>query len=114
MKLLTKKIATELVRRDALVLETGTCPDDTVVRYFTPDASGTWEIYSATPLDAINGGAMIVDDQFDYTHAKDWHMFGRCDLGMGSELGYVLLSQLEGIRGSLGLPVERDLSVGFS
>ena len=37
-------------------------------------------------------------------------MFGLCDLGMGyPELGYVRLSELEGIRGPLGIGIERDL-----
>jgi hypothetical protein len=36
--------------------------------------------------------------------------FGLCDLGLGSpELGYVSISELTALRGTLGLPVERDL-----
>ncbi len=36
--------------------------------------------------------------------------FGLCDLGMGyPELGSVRISELESVRGRLGLPVERDL-----
>ncbi len=36
-------------------------------------------------------------------------LLGLCDLGMGcSELGSVRLSELESVRGQLGLPVERD------
>ena len=36
--------------------------------------------------------------------------FGLCDLGMGCpELGSVSLSELESVRGKLGLPIERDL-----
>ncbi|WP_426127674.1 DUF2958 domain-containing protein [Pararhizobium sp. PWRC1-1] len=38
-------------------------------------------------------------------------MFGLCDLGMGEpELGYVLLSELEEIKGPGGIPIERDLN----
>ena len=34
---------------------------------------------------------------------------GLCDQGLGApELGYVRLSELEALRGGLGLPVERD------
>lgn len=37
-------------------------------------------------------------------------LFGLCDLGMGCpELGYAMLSEIEDVRGKLGLPVERDL-----
>jgi hypothetical protein len=36
--------------------------------------------------------------------------FGLCDLGLGCpELGSVRISEIESLRGTLGLPVERDL-----
>ena len=35
-------------------------------------------------------------------------MFGLCDLGF-PELGYVSLNELQGVRGPLGLGIERDL-----
>lgn len=61
-----------------------------VVKVFTPDAQCTWLL---TELDPDGGLA-----------------FGLCDLGMGEpELGYVSLAELTAVRGSLGLPVERDL-----
>ena len=60
-----------------------------VVKFFTPDAGATWLI---TELDS-DGDTM----------------FGLCDLGLGfPELGYVSLSELQSVRGRLGLPVERD------
>ncbi|EGP55735.1 putative lipoprotein [Agrobacterium tumefaciens F2] len=64
-----------------------------VVKLFTPDGSATWLITEA------------------YEEADgDLRMFGLCDLGLGTpELGYVMLSEIEGVRGRLGLPVERDL-----
>jgi len=61
-----------------------------VVKLFTPDAQCTWLL---TELDPDDGLA-----------------FGLCDLGMGEpELGYVSLTELQSVRGKLGLPVERDL-----
>jgi len=61
-----------------------------VVKLFTPWASATW---------------LIVDMEPD----EDM-MFGLCDLGHGyPELGYVLLSDLEELKGPGGLRVERDL-----
>jgi hypothetical protein len=57
-----------------------------VVKYFTPDANWTWY---ATEFDGV--------DTF----------FGMVK-GAETELGYFLLSELESVRGSLGLPVERD------
>jgi len=62
-----------------------------VVKFFTPWANATW---------------LIVDIDVDDNDL----MFGLCDLGVGEpELGYVLLSDLEELRGPGGLTVERDL-----
>jgi hypothetical protein len=65
-----------------------------LLKYFTPDSSWTWYI--------IQGS-----EQED----GDWMFFAKvishiCPEG---ELGYVLLSQLEQVKGALGLGVERDL-----
>lgn len=62
-----------------------------VVKLFTPDAGATWLLTELDPQDPDLA-------------------FGLCDLGLGCpELGYVRLSELEAVRGKLGLPVERDL-----
>lgn len=62
-----------------------------VVKLFTPDANATWLISEADP------------DEPDI-------LFGLCDLGFGCpELGTVRLSEIEAIRGAVGLPVERDI-----
>lgn len=61
-----------------------------LVKLFTPDANATWLLSELDP------------DDPDIA-------FGLCDLGLGyPELGTVSLSELEAIRGQLGLPVERD------
>ncbi|WP_425419266.1 DUF2958 domain-containing protein [Oricola indica] len=61
-----------------------------VVKLFTPDAQCTWLLSELDP----EGTDMA---------------FGLCDLGMQCpELGYVRISELESVRGRLGLPVERD------
>ncbi len=61
-----------------------------VVKLFTPDAQCTWllsELYPSDPDVA----------------------FGLCDLGAGfPELGDVRISEITSLRGSAGLPVERD------
>ena len=57
------------------------------VKFFTPDGSWTWY---ASEYDG--------EDLF----------FGLVS-GFEVELGYFSLTELEGVRGSLGLPVERDL-----
>lgn len=61
-----------------------------VVKLFTPDGACTWLLTELDPEDPDIA-------------------FGLCDLGMGfPELGSVRLSELQGVRGALGLPVERD------
>lgn len=64
------------------------------VKFFTPDSHFTWYVIEGEEQE--NG---------------DWLFFGLC-CGMDSELGYVTLSQLQSIRGKLGLPVERDRHFG--
>jgi hypothetical protein len=62
------------------------------VTLFTPDAAATWLLTEA------------------YPEGPDVRLFGLCDLGMGCpELGYLMLSEIQDVRGKLGLPVERDL-----
>ena len=64
------------------------------LKFFTQDSSFSWFIVEGT-------------EQED----GDWLFFGKVvsNLCPEGELGYVMLSQLEEIRGSLNLPVERDL-----
>ena len=63
-----------------------------VVKFFDPTGVATWLITEMMP-------------------AEPDILFGLCDLGMGCpELGYVSLSELQGVRGQLGLGIERDLS----
>ena len=57
-----------------------------LVKFFTPDSSWTWY---ASEFDG--------DDLF----------FGLA-VGVEPELGYFRLSELQSVRGALGLPVERD------
>jgi hypothetical protein len=62
-----------------------------VVKLFTPDGACTWLLTELDPEDPDIA-------------------FGLCDLGMGfPELGCVRISEIESVRGGLGLPVERDL-----
>lgn len=95
MKLLTKSIRDRLLRngRERKIADEGGWADPDfmpVVKFFTPDAGCTWLLTELDP-----------DDPDIAT--------GLCDLGMGCpELGSVRISELESVRGALGLPVERD------
>ena len=86
MKLLTQAIRSKLPPLGS----TDRLPHDQIlvqVKLFTPDSSWTW---FATEFDG--------DDTF----------FGLVS-GFEVELGYFSLSELESVRGPLGLPIERDL-----
>lgn len=98
MKLLTKPIREQLFKNGRITADLLTAADSDgstkdfkpVVKFFTPFSNCTWLL---TELDPDEDRA-----------------FGLCDLGMQCpELGYVLISELESIRGPAGLGVERDL-----
>ena len=66
------------------------------VKFFTPDSNWTWYVLQGEPvLDSF--GSEI-----------DFKFFGLVD-GFEKELGYFCLSELEAVRGPMGLPIERDL-----
>jgi hypothetical protein len=94
-KLLTKDISERLLRNGRLrqqLDEHGEAEADfmPVVKLFTPDAGCTWLLTELDPEDPDIA-------------------CGLCDLGVGcAELGSVRISEIEAVRGRIGLPVERD------
>ena len=66
------------------------------VKYFTPSSSWTWLATEGEPV--LDESGKEVDFKF----------FGLV-FGHEREFGYFLLSELEEVRGPLGLPIERDL-----
>jgi Protein of unknown function (DUF2958) len=60
------------------------------VKFFTPDANATWFALEFDGVDEFFG----------------WACLGDVEMG---ELGYFSLSELQEIRGPMGLPVERDM-----
>ena len=62
-----------------------------ITKFFMPDGAGKWFITDWLPEDDV--------------------FFGYCSLGNPdfAELGYVSKTELESLRGHLGMPVERDL-----
>lgn len=93
MKLITEEQRSRMLRNGQQNAEAcGSLDFAPVVKLFTPDAGCTWLLTELDPEDEDIA-------------------FGLCDLGLGyPELGSVRLSEIAGIRGRLGLPVERDLS----
>ena len=63
---------------------------------FSPDSSFTWYITEGSP--------MRDKDNF----VVDYMLFGLVE-GHCKELGFFMLSELESVRGPMGLPIERDL-----
>ena len=84
MKLLTKEIKRRLPLLGSQ--EAGGLEALAQVKFFTPDGSWTWY---ATEFDGEE-------------------MFFGLVAGFEKELGYFRLSELEQVRGRLGLPIERD------
>ena len=66
------------------------------VKYFTPSSSWTWLATEGEPV--LDESGKEVDFKF----------FGLV-FGHEREFGYFLLSELEEVRGPMGLPIERDL-----
>jgi len=66
------------------------------VKYFTPSSNWTWF--------AISGEPVLSESGFEI----DFRFFGLV-FGHEKEFGYFLLSELEEVRGPMGLPIERDL-----
>jgi hypothetical protein len=95
MKLIPKDIREKLLENGRRQSQVQGTKDEIdfypVLKLFTPDAGCTWLLTELMPEDPDIA-------------------FGLCDLGMGfPELGYVSITEIESLRGPLGLPVERDL-----
>ena len=91
MNLITETLRAQLLANGRQSLDNDDFDPPPVVKLFTPDAGATWLLTEIDPDDTDRA-------------------FGLCDLGHGfPELGYVSLSELQSVRGRLGLAVERDL-----
>ena len=91
MKLITKAQRDTMLANGICNAEDPEFDPEPVVKLFTPDAAATWLLSELDPGDPDIA-------------------FGLCDLGLGCpELGSVRISEIETVRGRLGLPVERDL-----
>lgn len=94
MKLLTKELEKEF-KKFPLGSQDGKYGlAKVIVKYFNPCGIGTWLITEG-----------------ERTDDGDFEMFGYCHLGddENAELGYIRLSELESIKGPLGIGIERDL-----
>lgn len=71
------------------------------VKFFTPDSNWTWY--------ASEGSYVDEDGYYDTDKVKVDFIFFGLVIGFEIELGHFSLSELESVRGPLGLPIERDL-----
>jgi len=94
MKLLTKQIRQQL---PPLYAQDGKGGKAIVyTKYFTPSSNWTWLVTEGEP---------VLDES---QNEVDFKFFGLV-FGHEREFGYFLLSELEEVRGPMGLPIERDL-----
>ena len=98
MKLLTKALQDTI---PALGKGDGTA----VVKFFDPCGSWTWYVQEGA---AIVDGSEVPLKGIDLAKAEDVLFFGLVD-GFEKELGYFTLSELESVKGPLGIGLERDL-----
>jgi hypothetical protein len=94
MKLLTKEIREQLPPLYAQDGKGGKAV--AYAKFFTPSSSWTWYATEGEPVKDSSGREM------------DFKFFGLVE-GFEKELGYFVLSELEEVRGPMGLPIERDL-----
>lgn len=100
MKLLTKALEAQI---PALYSNEEKSSEEIMVitKFFTPDSSWTWYVTEGSYVDE--------DGYYDTDKEKVDYLFFGLVVGLETELGYFSLSELESVRGPLGLPIERDL-----
>jgi len=91
MKLMTQKVIKSL---PALYSQEDVKDPICKLKFFTPDSSWTWYIIE---------GQKQEDGDWVFLSKVVSHL---CPEG---ELGYVTLAQLKEVRGSFGMPIERDM-----
>ena len=83
-----------------------------VCKFFMPDGAFTWYVIAGSTRERDGCGFGVNCNHrplTDYDPARDDILFFGYVTGLERELGYFTLSELEGIRGMLDLPVEQDL-----
>lgn len=94
MKLMTKELEEEFKKYPIGSQDGLGGQAKVIVKYFNPMGAATWFITEA-----------------DKKENGDFEMYGFCNLGDSdmAEFGYVMLSELQAIKGPLGKGLERDL-----
>src|SRR5512134_2384725 len=106
MKLLTKEL---LQKIPPLYSDPEKADPLVVCKFFMPDGCWTWYVIEGSTREAEGCGLGQNCDHrplTEYDPARDDVLFFGYVIGVYPELGYFSLSELTGIRGMLGLPVE--------
>ena len=87
------KLLTDELKKTLPAIRAQEHVEDPIVylKFFTPDSNWTWYVTEGEP-----------------TEGGDYLFFGFV-IGLEKEWGYFVLSELEAVRGPLGLGIERDL-----
>jgi Protein of unknown function (DUF2958) len=108
MKLLTK----ELLRSIPPLYGSENETDPWVVcKFFTPDSSWTWYVIEGSTRERLGcgwGENCNHRPLREYNPETDDVLFYGYVVGVEIENGYFSLSEIQSVRGDLGLPVERD------
>ena len=96
MRLLTDEIRQQFRKYPLYSQESRGINSTVIVKYFNPVGSGTWLITEA-------------EEQED----GDWLLCGYCHIS-GWEWGYVSVNELQALKLSSGLTVERDLYIPYN
>ena len=104
MKLLTKAICN---KTPMLYSQEKVANPMVVAKFFTPDSNWTWYVIEASKV-LLRDGIVEHFPMTEYQEGDDVLFFGLVQ-GFETELGYWYLSDFDGVKGPLGLPIERDL-----
>jgi len=92
MKLMTK----EIEKKMPAIMSTDDIPlaeKPVIAKFFTPDSNWAWFVFEGEK------------------RGEDWEFFGMVH-GFEREMGSFMLSELESVKGPLGLKIERDRHIG--
>ena len=108
----TKLLTKELREKIPPLYSQENNPDPLVIcKFFTPDSNWTWYVIEGSTREREGcGWAENCNHKSlpEYDPQHDDVLFYGFVKGIESELGYFSLSELESVRGALGLLVERD------
>lgn len=96
MKLVTQAVLGKLLKFEPYSQDGAGLNAEILCKFFTPDGSWSWFVLEADAVETEGGNV-------------DWRFFGIATDGEHVEFGYFDFADMKKVRGSLTLPIERDL-----